>query len=169
MEQKHGSPPQQWGNFLCAVFDEWRKQDVGEYYVQLFESVLANYMGIEPGVCSMAAKCGHALVMEFNGDVYSCDHFVFPEHRLGNILEQPLAELVYSAQQNVFRTLKTSLPQQCRSCPYEFICHGECPKNRLIPTSPGAPRLNYLCEGYRQFFAHTEPFMRDMAERLSST
>lgn len=160
--------PRQWGNFLCAVFDEWRKHDVGEYYVQLFESVLANYMGIEPGVCSMASRCGHALVMEFNGDVYSCDHFVFPEYRLGNILEQPLAELVYSAQQNVFRRLKTSLPKSCSECPYEFICHGECPKNRLIFTAPDAPRLNYLCEGYRQFFAHTEPFMRDMSGQLSA-
>ena len=161
--------PEEWGRFMCSIFDEWVRHDVGEVFVQLFDATLAGWMGVAPGVCVYAEECGHAAVMEQNGDVYSCDHFVFPEHRLGNILEQPLAELVYSAQQNVFRTLKTSLPQQCRSCPYEFICHGECPKNRLIPTSPGSPRLNYLCEGYRQFFAHTEPFIRDMAERLSST
>lgn len=160
--------PRQWGDFLCAVFDEWVREDVGEYSVQIFESTLANYMGIEPGVCSLARKCGHALVMEFNGDVYSCDHFVFPEHRLGNMLEQPLHELVYSAQQNVFRSLKTTLPQQCQTCPYEFACHGECPKNRLLHTADGEPGLNYLCQGYRQFFAHTAPFMRDMAASLIS-
>jgi uncharacterized protein len=160
--------PRQWGEFLCAVFDEWVREDVGEYSVQIFESTLANYMGIEPGVCSMARKCGHALVMEFNGDVYSCDHFVFPEHRLGNMLEQPLHELVYSAQQNTFRSLKTTLPLQCQTCPYEFACHGECPKNRLLHTADGEPDLNYLCEGYRQFFAHTAPFMRDMAASLIS-
>ena len=159
--------PRQWGNFLCAVFDEWERHDVGDYCVQLFESTLANYMGIEPGVCSMAPKCGHVLVMEFNGDVYSCDHFVYPENRLGNILGQPLHELVYSAQQNAFRQLKTTLPQQCHECQFEFACHGECPKNRLVPTADGQ-KLNYLCEGYRQFFAHTAPFMRDMAASLKS-
>lgn len=159
--------PQQWGHFICTVFDEWVRHDVGEVSVQLFESTLANYLGIEPGVCSMARRCGHALVMEFNGDLYSCDHFVFPRYRLGNILEQPLHELVYGVQQQAFRSLKTSLPRRCKECEYERLCHGECPKNRLVSVGDGEPLLNYLCEGYRMFFAHTAPFMRDMAKRMT--
>jgi len=158
--------PAQWGSFLCQVFDEWQKEDVGAVYVQLFESTLANWVGVEPPVCSMARHCGHVLVMEFNGDVYSCDHFVFPEHRLGNILEQPLAELVGSAQQRIFQTLKTRLPGVCQQCPFEFLCHGECPKNRLCHTAEGEAGLNYLCEGYRRFFEHSADFMRRMAEQV---
>ena len=155
----------QWGSFLCGVFDEWVSHDVGEYCVQLFESTLANWMGVEPGLCSMAPNCGHALVMEFNGDVYSCDHFVFPQYRLGNIMHQPLRDLVYGKEHYAFRQLKTSLPRQCRECGYEFACHGECPKNRLLGAD-GEPRLNYLCEGYRRFFEHSANFMQEMAKSL---
>ncbi len=159
--------PRQWGDFLCAVFDEWRRHDVGEVYVQLFESTLANWLGVEPGLCSMARECGYALAMEFNGDVYSCDHFVFPEHRLGNMLQQPLSTLVHSARQRAFQTLKTTLPQQCRQCPYERLCHGECPKNRLLQSVDGEPGLNYLCEGYRRFFEHSADFMAEMARQVA--
>ena len=155
--------PRQWGDFLCAIFDEWVASDVGEYFIQLFDTTLANWVGVEPGVCSMAKFCGNALAMEHNGDVFSCDHFVYPEYRLGNIMRQPLAELAYGERQNAFRRLKPSLPKQCRGCRFEFACHGECPKNRLLHTPDGEAGLNYLCDGYRQFFAHVEPYMDYMA------
>ena len=158
--------PAQWGRFLCALFDEWVRSDVGEYYVQLFDATLANWVGEAPGVCSMSRSCGNALVMEFNGDVYSCDHFVFPQYKLGNMNEQPIATLAYSEQQNRFHQLKTTLPRQCRECRFEFACHGECPKNRLITTADGERGLNYLCEGYRMFFEHVAPYMDFMANEL---
>ena len=152
---------EQWGYFLCAIFDEWVAGDVGNYYVQLFDATLANWVGVEPDVCSMARNCGNALVMEYNGDVYSCDHFVFQDYKLGNIRQQPLASLGYGERQNQFRKLKTALPSRCRRCEYEFACHGECPKNRIIPTEHLG--LNYLCEGYRSFFHHVAPYMDFMA------
>lgn len=154
--------PAQWGSFLCGLFDEWVRHDVGEYFIQLFDATLANWVGVEPGVCSMAAGCGNALAMEFNGDVYSCDHFVFPEFRLGNISTQPLTSLAYSERQNDFRRKKGNLPRQCRDCEFQFACHGECPKNRLVATADGGT-LNYLCQGYRKFFAHAAPYMDFMA------
>ena len=155
--------PRQWGEFLCAVFDEWVARDVGEMFVQLFDATLANWVGVEPGVCSMAAFCGNALAMEHNGDVFSCDHFVFPEYRLGNIFHVSLASMAYGEQQNGFRRLKQQLPELCRRCRFEFACHGECPKNRLLRTSNGEAGLNYLCEGYRRFFEHAAPYMDFMA------
>lgn len=159
--------PGQWGNFLCAVFDEWVKKDVGEYFVQLFDATLANWMGVSPGVCSMARECGHAAVLEFNGDVYSCDHFVFPEYRLGNIHEHTLYELMHKPQQQRFSTIKQGwLPTQCKECEWFFACHGECPRNRFMKTASGEPHLNYLCEGYRQFFSHVAPYMDFMKQEL---
>lgn len=159
--------PDQWGNFLCTIFDEWVRNDVGEFYVQLFDATLCNWCGQTPGVCSMAESCGHAAVMEFNGDVYSCDHFVFPEYRLGNIRQQSLMDMLYGKQQQAFSTLKTQhLPRQCRECAYKFACNGECPKNRFATTADGEPGLNYLCAGYRQFFQHVAPYMEYMKEQL---
>lgn len=155
--------PTQWGQFLCGVFDEWVSRDVGEVFVQLFDATLANWVGVAPGVCSMSAQCGHALVMEFNGDVYSCDHFVYPQYRLGNVNDQPLASMGYSREQSAFAALKTSLPSRCRQCPFLFACHGECPKNRFVLSPDGEPPLNWLCGGYRQFFAHVAPYMDYMA------
>ncbi len=156
--------PRQWGNFLCSVFDEWVPNDVGEYFIQIFDATLANWLGVEPGVCSMARSCGNALAIEHNGDVYSCDHFVFPDHRLGNIRQESLVSLVYGERQNEFRKMKISLPTQCRRCSFEFACHGECPKNRLCHTVDGETGLNYLCSGYLQFFRHVAPYMDFMAE-----
>ena len=153
----------QWGRFLCGVYDEWVRRDVGRIFVQLFDATLANWVGVEPGVCSMAAFCGNALAMEHNGDVFSCDHFVFPEYRLGNIFHEPLASMAYGERQNGFRRLKQQLPEQCRRCRFEFAGHGECPKNRLLRTSDGEAGLNYLCEGYRRFFEHAAPYMDFMA------
>lgn len=159
--------PGQWGKFLCAIFDEWVKRDVGEYFVQLFDATLANWMGMAPGVCTMARDCGHAAVMEFNGDVYSCDHFVFPEYRLGNIHRKTIYELMNAPQQQAFADIKQSwLPTQCRECEWLFACNGECPRNRFARTQTGEPHLNYLCQGYHQFFCHVAPYMDYMKQEL---
>lgn len=160
---------EQWGDFLCRLFDEWVCKDVGSYFIQLFDATLCNWMGVQPGVCTMARSCGHAAVMEFNGDVYSCDHFVFPEYKLGNIRDHTLVELLYSSRQQDFGRLKQdSLPGQCRICPYLFACNGECPKNRFLKTTDGEPGLNYLCEGYKKFFGHVKPYMDFMKEELNN-
>lgn len=159
--------PDQWGEFLCTIFDEWVRNDVGQFFVQLFDATLCNWCGKTPGVCSMASSCGHAAVMEFNGDVYSCDHFVFPEYRLGNIRQHTLYEMLYGPQQQEFSRLKTQhLPRQCRECPYKFACNGECPKNRFATTADGEPGLNYLCAGYKRFFHHVAPYMDYMKAQL---
>ena len=159
--------PEQWGNFLCTIFDEWVRNDVGTYYVQLFDATLANWVGYPPGICTMAEECGHAGVMEWNGDVYSCDHFVYPEHRLGNITERSLYQLMNSEQQRQFsQNKKNRLPQQCRECQWLFACHGECPKNRFVKDAYGNPGLNYLCSGYRQFFEHVAPYMDFMKDEF---
>ena len=158
---------EQWGDFLCAVFDEWVRADVGERFVQIFDSTLANWVGQQPGVCTLAETCGHAGVMEWNGDVYQCDHFVFPEYRLGNIRERSLTEMMYSEKQLRFGADKRDrLPGECRECEYLFACNGECPKNRFIKTERGERGLNYLCRGYRKFFSHVAPYMDFMKEEL---
>ena len=161
--------PEQWGNFLCTIFDEWVHNDVGEYFVQLFDATLANWVGQAPGVCILAEECGHAGVMEFNGDVYSCDHFVYPEHLLGNLHTKTITEMMYSDQQNKFAKMKKQmLPQQCKECKFLFACHGECPKNRFLNDKYGNYGLNYLCKGYRQFFEHVEPYMNFMKRELEN-
>ncbi len=161
--------PEQWGNFLCTLYDEWVKQDVGEIFIQLFDATLANWAGVPPGVCSMSGECGHAAVMEFNGDVYSCDHFVYPEYRLGNIHQQTLTGLMYSDRQRNFGKLKTgTLTRQCRECRFLFACHGECPKNRFVRDVYGNPGHNYLCAGYRKFFEHVAADMDFMKAELDA-
>lgn len=158
--------PKQWGNFLCTIFDEWVRHDVSMFFINIFDATLANWVGVAPGLCTMAKHCGHAGVMEHNGDVYSCDHFVFPEYKLGNIHEQSLVEMMYSERQRRFGRAKAdSLPTQCRECQWLNACHGECPRNRFIRTANGEPGLNYLCEGYRQYFSHVVPYM-DVMKRL---
>ena len=158
--------PKQWGKFLCTIFDEWVRHDVSMFFINIFDATLANWVGVAPGLCTMAKHCGHAGVMEHNGDVYSCDHFVFPEYKLGNIHEQSLVEMMYSERQRRFGRAKAdSLPTQCRECQWLNACHGECPRNRFIRTANGEPGLNYLCEGYRQYFSHVAPYM-DVMKRL---
>lgn len=157
---------QAWGRFLCGIFDEWVRHDVGEYFVQLFDATLANWAGVEPGVCTLARSCGHALAMEHNGDVFSCDHFVFPEYRLGNISEDTLVNMGYGVRQGRFGSLKTNLPRRCRECEWRFLCNGECPKNRFVKDEDGRPGVNYLCEGYRDFFSHSAPCMKFMRDEL---
>lgn len=159
--------PKQWGNFLCTLFDEWVRNDVGKIFIQMFDSTLANWVGEQPGVCTMAKTCGHAGVMEFNGDVYSCDHFVFPEYKLGNIYDTPLATMMYSEEQLKFGADKfDKLPAQCKECNVLFACNGECPKNRFIYDKYGEYGLNYLCEGFYQFFNHVAPYMDFMKKEL---
>lgn len=160
--------PKQWGDFLCAIFDEWYKQDVGKYFIQLFDATLANWCGVTSGVCTYGEKCGHAACMEFNGDVYSCDHLVFPEFKLGNIHEKTLVEMLYGEQQRQFGRIKQNLPQQCLECKWKFACNGECPKNRFVKTGEGQPPLNYLCSGYKQFFSHVAPYMDYMKQEYLS-
>lgn len=159
--------PEQWGNFLCTIFDEWVHNDVGEYFIQIFDSTLANWMGQQPGICTLAPTCGHAGVIEWNGDVFSCDHFVFPEYKLGNIHTSSLIDMMYSPRQKAFGQAKrNALPRQCRECNYLFACNGECPKNRFAHTADGEPGLNYLCKGYHQFFEHVAPYMDWMKHEL---
>ena len=159
--------PQQWGNFLCTIFDDWVRHDVGKTFVEIFDCTLANWMGVLPGICAYSKECGHAGVMEHNGDVYSCDHFVFPEYKLGNIREQSLIDMLYGEKQQVFSRLKhTSLPRQCKECDMEFACHGECPKNRFEKDKYGEPGLNYLCQGYYQYYTHVAPYMDFMKREL---
>ena len=158
---------EQWGRFLCAIFDEWVRHDVGRMFVQLFDSTLANWVGEAVGVCTMLKYCGHAAVIEHNGDVYSCDHFVFPEYKLGNLNEKSLSEMMYGRQQSEFGEAKhNTLPRQCRECKYEFACHGECPRNRFLTTADGEPGLNYLCTGYHAFFSHAATAMDYMRRQL---
>ena len=159
--------PAQWGNFLCTIFDDWVRHDVGKTFVEIFDCTLANWMGVLPGICAYSKECGHAGVMEHNGDVYSCDHFVFPEYKLGNIREQSLIDMLYGEKQQAFSRLKhTSLPRQCKECDMEFACHGECPKNRFEKDKYGEPGLNYLCQGYYQYYSHVAPYMDFMKREL---
>jgi uncharacterized protein len=158
--------PEQWGDFICDLFNEWVKKDVGKYFIQLFDATLANWMGVEPGVCTMAKTCGHAAAVEFNGDVYSCDHFVFPEYKLGNIKKQSLLEMMYGKKQDKFSALKQQLPMQCKTCEYLFACNGECPRNRFAYADDGEPGLNFLCDGYIRFFKHVAPYMDFMRNEL---
>ena len=161
--------PEQWGYFLCAIFDEWVRKDVGKIFVEIFDCTLANWMGISPGICAYSKECGHAGVMEHNGDVYSCDHFVFPEYKLGNIRDHSLIDMLYGEQQQEFSRLKhSSLPRQCKECDMEFACHGECPKNRFMKDKYGDFGLNYLCPGYYHYYQHVAPYMDYMKQELMS-
>ncbi len=159
--------PGQWGRFLCTLFDEWVRNDVAEYYIQIFDATLAGWMGVPPSVCTMAETCGHAGVMEFNGDVYACDHYVFPEFKLGNIYRDTLPSMMWSEAQMRFGNNKRDLlTRQCRECEYLFACHGECPRNRFARSADGQEGHNYLCRGYYEYFRHVAPYMDFMKYQL---
>jgi uncharacterized protein len=159
--------PLQFGRFLSGVFDEWVLNDVGRVFVQVFDVALESWSGLSQSLCVFAPQCGKALVVEHNGDLYSCDHFVYPENRLGNILEKAMSGLVTSPQQTRFGNAKSlALPSDCQKCDVRFACNGECPKHRFTTTTSGEYGLNYLCAGYKQFFHHIDPYMRFMAEEL---
>jgi uncharacterized protein len=159
--------PAQYGRFLIEIFDEWVKRDVGKMFVQFFDGVLASHVRGRSSLCILSPTCGEGVALEHNGDVYSCDHFVEPGYLLGNISETPIGELVSSQQQRQFGAAKSdTLPRYCRECEFLFTCHGECPKNRVLTTPDGEPGLNWLCEGLKEFFAHTQQPMQIMAELL---
>ena len=158
---------EQYGRFLIDVFEDWVRRDVGKVYVQMFDVALANWVGEPPSLCIHSVTCGLALALEHTGDLYSCDHFVEPAYKLGNIKETPMLELVASQRQRKFGLDKRdTLPRYCLECDVRFACHGGCPKDRFIRTPDGEPGLNYLCAGYKAFFHHVDPAMRFMAEQL---
>jgi uncharacterized protein len=158
---------EQYGNFLCAIFDEWVRHDVGTTFVQLFDTALGNWMGLGSSLCVFAEKCGAALAIEHNGDLYSCDHYVYPRYKLGNVMNRSLGAMVNSPSQIKFGNDKSnSLPKYCRQCEVRFACNGECPKHRFIQTPDGESGLNYLCAAYKKFFNHINPHMRTMEKLL---
>lgn len=156
-----------YGQFMCDIFDYWVCNDVGSYFVNLFDCTLANWCGALPGTCAYAETCGGNSIVEHNGDLYSCDHFVYPEYKVGNIFETPIGNLMATAQQLKFGIDKRNgLPSKCINCKYFFVCHGECPKHRFNKTENGSTGLNALCDGYYKFYSHTEPYMVKMKELL---
>ena len=159
--------PEAWGRFLTSIFDEWVRHDVGEYFIQIFDSTLANWVGQMPSVCTLAETCGHATAMEHNGDVFACDHYVFPEFKLGNLNEKSLKEITSQPALRTFGQNKRDLlTQQCRECEFLMACHGECPKNRFSVSVYGEKGQNYLCKGYHAFFSHVAPYMDFMKYQL---
>ena len=158
-----------YGRFLCEIFDDWVLHDVGAYFVPTFDSILANWTGNMTSICVHAETCGHAGAIEHNGDLFACDHYVFPEYKLGNIHTDSLVSMMYAPRQIEFGQAKrNALPQYCRDCEYLFACNGECPKNRIIKTPVGEAGLNYLCSGLKLFYAHVAPYMDFMAEELAN-
>jgi uncharacterized protein len=158
-----------YGKFLITIFDLWVREDVGRYFVPIFDSTLANWVGEIPGICVFAETCGDAFVIEHNGDVYSCDHYVYPEFFLGNIMKKPLSDITRLQSQFDFGIKKrNSLPVQCLKCDIRFACNGECPKHRISFTADGQPGLNWLCEGYKMFYKHSEASFMYMAKELEA-
>jgi uncharacterized protein len=159
--------PEDWGDFLCRAFDEWYQKDSGRIYVNYFEAAVETWMGHVSPLCTHGPMCGKGLALERDGSVYACDHYVYPEYRIGNINERPLAEMAFSDIQERFGKAKEGmLPEYCRKCQYEFTCFGECPKNRFIKTPDGEPGLNYLCSGWKKFLAHIDEPMQRIVRRL---
>lgn len=158
--------PEDWGYFLCRCFDEWYHKDVGRVLVNLFETAFAQTLGMPSQICIYGEFCGKGLALECDGSVFSCDHYVYPEFRLGSIIDKPISEMVFSAHQKDFGFAKRdTLPQYCRQCPYLKMCWGECPKNRLLRTPDGSLGLNYLCSGLKRFFEYADMYLKDLAKR----
>ena len=161
--------PEGYGRFLIDVFEDWVRRDIGEVYIQMFDVALANWVGEPPGLCIHSETCGLALALEHTGDLYSCDHFVEPAYKLGNIRETRMIDLVVLPQQRAFGQAKRdSLPRYCLECDVRFACHGGCPKDRFTTTPDGEPGLHYLCPSYKAFFRHIEPTMRAMCDLLAA-
>lgn len=161
--------PDAYGEFLVRIFDEWVRRDVARVFVQQFEAALGSWYGTGPGLCVFAPTCGTAIALEHNGDVFSCDHYVYPQYRLGNLKDLTLLQMASSAKQTQFGLEKqTTLPKMCRECDVRFACHGECPKGRFCTTPSGEPGLHYLCPAYLRFFRHIAPAMRRMVELLKA-
>jgi uncharacterized protein len=159
--------PKQYGEFLVSVFDEWIGHDVGEIFAMNFEWTLGAWAGAMPGMCHVSPECGQNLIVEHNGDVYSCDHYMYPAYRLGNILRDRLIDMVRSKRQIAFGAAKkAALPGCCRRCDFLFACRGGCPKHRFASTPDGEHGLNYLCSGFKQFYRHVDPSMKRMTELI---
>ena len=157
------APRVRFGEFLATIFDQWVRRDVGRIFVQHFDAALAAWLGLEATICTMAKRCGRALALEHNGDVYHCDHYVYPEHRIGNLHTTPLADLGNSASAERFGAAKAELPAVCLRCPVRFACQGDCPKHRFVQAGPGEPGVSYLCPSFAHFFHHIGPTMERMA------
>ncbi|MFH1371811.1 MAG: anaerobic sulfatase maturase [Planctomycetota bacterium] len=159
--------PAAYGDFLIKIFNEWVRTDVGRVFVMNFEWALASWVnGITPA-CTFSESCGRCLVMEHNGDVYSCDHYVYPEHCLGNIMNDELGEMVESEKQIQFgRSKETAISTRCRKCDVLFACHGDCPKHRFMKLREGQPGVSYLCESYKRFFKHIAPYMKKIRQLI---
>ncbi len=156
-----------YGRFLCDVFDEWQKADIGRVYVQMFDLLLGLHLGLPSSLCVYSETCGRCLVLEHNGDLFSCDHYVYPEFKLGNITQNPLDDLVNKSRQQAFGLAKRDdLPTQCTQCRFLKLCHGGCPKHRFSRAGDVSSKLNYLCPSYQKFFSHSEPTMKKMAQLL---
>ena len=154
-----------WGDFLRTVYDEWLSRDIGRIQVQIFEEAARTALGYEHALCIFRETCGDVPVIEHNGDVFSCDHYVDRKHRLGNIKETPLVDLIESPSQRAFGHAKSgALPSYCQRCDVLAMCHGGCPKDRFIRTPDGEAGLNYLCSGYKRFFKHLQPFVKELTE-----
>ena len=161
--------PEEWGPFLCEVFDLWAARDIGHVFVQYFESTLANWLHLPPGLCALGRSCSNGAIVEADGTIYACDHFAFPEYRLGNLRQAPLAVIIHSPRHQQFARQKIDgLTQQCRECRWCFACHGECPRNRFAQDCYGHPGHNYLCKGYRQFFRHAAPTLNRLAADIAA-
>lgn len=161
----HAVPAAAYGDFLCKIFDTWIKRDVGKVYVQLFDVALGKWLGDSGGLCYFSETCGRALAMEHDGDLYTCDHYVYPKYKLGNLMNTSLGSLADSPMAKAFGEAKRDrLPKYCRDCSVRFACNGECPKHRFTYTPDGEWGLNYLCPAYKQFFRHIDPAMKIMAD-----
>lgn len=159
--------PQDWGAFLCKVWDDWFRRDRGRIFVNLFENAISQGLGFGAQMCTHAEFCGKAMAVEHNGDLFSCDHFVYPEHRLGNILQTHEGQMAYSQRQKDFGFAKRdTLPAYCRGCSHVKMCWGECPKNRLIRTPDGEAGLNFLCAGWKAFYTHVQQHLAEIARDL---
>jgi uncharacterized protein len=155
---------EEYGHFLNTVFDQWVRNDVGETFVPMFDSTLASWLGFGAASCVFSRTCGHAFALEANGDLYQCDHYVYPEYKLGNIHQTSIKKLNRSTKAIVFGQQKSlDLGDSCQSCEFQFACFGGCPKHRFINDCSGKPNHNYLCVAYQMFFTHTKPYMITMA------
>ncbi|HET8563019.1 MAG TPA: SPASM domain-containing protein, partial [Candidatus Binatia bacterium] len=162
-------PAEAYGEFLCTVFDEWVRNDIGKIFIQLFDESTRPFLGMDHALCIYRETCGDVPVIEHNGDFYSCDHYVEPEYKIGNIYEQTLAEMIEHPAQRDFGQKKwTSLPRYCRECPVLSMCNGGCPKDRFIKTPEGEEGLNFLCAGLKRFFTHSRPYLQKFAELVEA-
>jgi uncharacterized protein len=160
--------PNDWGSFLCKIWDEWYRRDIGKVFINHFETAVAQWMGKDSQLCIYHEFCGKGVALEHDGNLYSCDHYVYPEYKLGNILETSSSRMVFSDKQRAFGMNKfKSLPRQCKECSFLFACNGECPKNRLIRTKDGEPGLNYLCSGLQKYWHHIDDDVKDITRRLA--